>query len=121
MQIDAPQYAALLDQSIRDGYRQRGSDPDRLIDACLDLDNAIVADHPGMTFGLHICRGNYRSMFYASGGYDRIAQQVFARARVHRFLLEYDDARSGTFEPRRRWKSRCAGRRCSSTTIARWR
>ena len=99
VQIDAPQYAALLDESIREGYRQRGSDPDTLIDACIDLDNAIVDGHPGMTFGVHICRGNNQSMFYASGGYDRIAAQVFRRSKFHRFLLEYDDARSGTFEP----------------------
>jgi 5-methyltetrahydropteroyltriglutamate--homocysteine methyltransferase len=101
VQIDAPQYAALLDESIREGYRQRGSDPDKLIDACIELDNAIIDGHPGMTFGVHICRGNNRSMFYASGGYDRIAEQVFRRARFQRFLLEYDDARSGTFEPLR--------------------
>ncbi|HEV2983242.1 MAG TPA: cobalamin-independent methionine synthase II family protein [Vicinamibacterales bacterium] len=101
VQIDAPQYAALLDESIREGYRQRGSDPDRLIDACIDLDNAIIEGHTGVTFGVHICRGNNQSMFYASGGYDRIAQQVFRRSRFHRFLLEYDDARSGTFEPLR--------------------
>src|SRR6185436_18812378 len=84
---------------IRDGYRQRGSDPDRLLDACIELDNAIIDGHAGLTFGIHICRGNYRSMFYASGGYDRIAQQVFQRSRFHRFLLEYDDERSGSFEP----------------------
>jgi 5-methyltetrahydropteroyltriglutamate--homocysteine methyltransferase len=101
VQIDAPQYAALLDESIRDGYRQRGSDPDRLLDACIELDNAIIDGHPGVTFGIHICRGNCESMFYASGGYDRIAQHVFRRLRFHRFLLEYDDARSGTFEPLR--------------------
>jgi 5-methyltetrahydropteroyltriglutamate--homocysteine methyltransferase len=101
IQIDAPQYAALLDESIREGYRKRGSDPDRMLDACVDLDNAIIDGHPGVTFGIHICRGNYQSMFYASGGYDRIAQQVFRRSRFHRFLLEYDDARSGTFEPLR--------------------
>jgi 5-methyltetrahydropteroyltriglutamate--homocysteine methyltransferase len=101
IQIDAPQYAALLDEKIREGYRQRGSDPDRLIDACVELDNAIIEGHPGMTFGIHICRGNYRSMFYASGGYDRIAEQVFSRAKFDRFLLEYDDARSGTFAPLR--------------------
>jgi len=99
VQIDAPQYAALLDESIREGYRQRGSDPDKLIDACIELDNAIVDGHPGMTFGVHICRGNNRSMFYASGGYDRIAEQVFRRSRFNRYLLEYDDARSGTFDP----------------------
>jgi 5-methyltetrahydropteroyltriglutamate--homocysteine methyltransferase len=101
VQIDAPQYAALLDESIREGYRQRGSDPDRLIDACIELDNAIVDGHAGVTFSVHICRGNNRSMFYASGGYDRIAEHVFRRSRFHRFLLEFDDARSGTFEPLR--------------------
>ncbi len=100
IQIDAPQYAALLDETIREGYRQRGSDPDTMLDACIELDNAIIAGHAaGVTFGIHICRGNHKSMFYASGGYDRIAQQVFGRARFDRFLLEYDDQRSGTFEP----------------------
>ena len=101
VQIDAPQYAALLDEKIREGYRQRGSDPDKMLDACIELDNAIIDGHPGMTFGIHICRGNHKSMFYASGGYDRIAAHVFTRARFDRFLLEYDDERSGTFEPLR--------------------
>jgi methionine synthase II (cobalamin-independent) len=101
VQIDAPQYAALLDEKIREGYRQRGSDPDKMLETCIELDNAIIAGHPGMTFGIHICRGNHKSMFYASGGYDRIAEQVFRRARFDRFLLEYDDERSGTFEPLR--------------------
>ncbi len=101
VQIDAPQYAALLDETIREGYRQRGQDPDKMLDACIELDNAIIAGHPGVTFGIHICRGNHKSMFYASGGYDRIAAQVFHRARFDRFLLEYDDERSGTFEPLR--------------------
>ncbi len=101
VQIDAPQYAALLDPSLRDGYRRRGSDPDRLIDRCIELDNAIVAGHPGVTFGLHVCRGNNQSMFYASGGYEPIAERVFRGARFQRFLLEYDDERSGTFAPLR--------------------
>jgi len=100
VQIDAPQYAALLDPTLREGYRQRGSDPDRLIDACIEMDNAVIGAHPGVTFALHICRGNNRSMFYASGGYEPIAR-VFAKSRFHRFLLEYDDARSGGFEPLR--------------------
>jgi methionine synthase II (cobalamin-independent) len=101
VQIDAPQYAALLDETIRDGYRRRGADPDQMLDACIDLDNAIIDGRPGITFGIHICRGNHKSMFYASGGYERIAHQIFRRARFHRFLLEYDDERSGTFEPLR--------------------
>ena len=98
IQIDAPQYAALLDPALREGYRQRGSDPDRLIDACIEMDNAVIGTHPGVTFGLHICRGNNQSMFYASGGYEPIAR-VFRRSRFERFLLEYDDARSGGLEP----------------------
>ncbi len=101
IQIDAPQYAALLDPTIRDGYRQRGSDPDRLIDTCIEMDNAVIGDHPGVTFGLHICRGNNQSMFYATGGYEPIAERVFRRSRFQRFLLEYDDERSGSFEPLR--------------------
>jgi 5-methyltetrahydropteroyltriglutamate--homocysteine methyltransferase len=101
VQIDAPQYAALLDETMREGYRQRGSDPDRMLDTCIELDNAIIDGHPGVTFGIHICRGNHRSMFYASGGYDRIAERIFSRSRFQRFLLEYDDERSGTFEPLR--------------------
>jgi len=100
IQIDAPQYAALLDPELREGYRRRGSDPDRLIDACIEMDNAVIGRHPGVTFGLHICRGNNQSMFYASGGYEPIAR-VFGRSRFQRFLLEYDDERSGGFEPLR--------------------
>ena len=99
IQIDAPQYAALLDETIREGYRKRGSDPDQMLDACIDLDNAIIDGHKGVTFGIHICRGNHKSMFYASGGYDRIAEKIFRKSRFNRFLLEYDDERSGTFEP----------------------
>jgi 5-methyltetrahydropteroyltriglutamate--homocysteine methyltransferase len=100
VQIDAPQYGALLDPALREGYRQRGSDPDRLIDACIEMDNAVIDAHPGLTFGLHICRGNNQSKFYASGGYGPIAR-VFRRSHAQRFLLEYDDARSGDFEPLR--------------------
>jgi 5-methyltetrahydropteroyltriglutamate--homocysteine methyltransferase len=101
IQVDAPQYAALIDPAIREGYRQRGNDPDRLLDRCIELDNAVIGDHPGIEFGIHLCRGNNQSKFYASGGYDPIAAQVFRRTRFHRFLLEYDDARSGGFAPLR--------------------
>jgi 5-methyltetrahydropteroyltriglutamate--homocysteine methyltransferase len=101
IQVDAPQYAALIDPAIREGYRQRGNDPDRLLDRCIELDNAVIGDHPGIEFGIHLCRGNNQSKFYASGGYDPIAAQIFRRTRFQRFLLEYDDARSGNFEPLR--------------------
>src|SRR5207245_3853303 len=98
LQIDAPQYAALLDRDLREGYRRRGSDPDRLIDECIEMDNAIIAGHAGMTFSMHICRGNNQSKYYAEGGYGPIAR-VLSRSRFNRYLLEYDDERSGGFEP----------------------
>ncbi len=98
IQIDAPQYAALLDPQMREGYRQRGSDPDKLIDLCIEMDNAIISGHPGITFGIHICRGNNQSKFYARGDYEPIAR-IFSQTRFQRFLLEYDDERSGGFEP----------------------
>jgi 5-methyltetrahydropteroyltriglutamate--homocysteine methyltransferase len=98
IQIDAPQYAALLDPQMREGYRQRGSNPDKLIDQCIEMDNAIIDDHPGITFGIHICRGNNQSKFYAAGDYEPIAR-IFSQTHFHRFLLEYDDERSGGFEP----------------------
>jgi 5-methyltetrahydropteroyltriglutamate--homocysteine methyltransferase len=100
IQIDAPQYAALLDPQMREGYRQRGNDPDKIIDLCIEMDNAIISDHPGITFGMHICRGNNQSKFYASGDYEPISR-IFTRTHFERFLLEYDDSRSGGFEPLR--------------------
>jgi 5-methyltetrahydropteroyltriglutamate--homocysteine methyltransferase len=101
IQIDAPQYAGLLDPKIREGYRRRGNDPDDLLARCIELDNAVIAGHPEITFGIHLCRGNNQSKFYASGGYEPIAAQVFQRTNFERFLLEYDDERSGSFEPLR--------------------
>jgi 5-methyltetrahydropteroyltriglutamate--homocysteine methyltransferase len=99
IQLDAPQYAALLDPAIREGYRRRGSDPDELLARCIELDNAVIAGLGGATFALHICRGNNQSRFYASGDYGPIASKVFRETRFDRFLVEYDDARSGGFEP----------------------
>jgi 5-methyltetrahydropteroyltriglutamate--homocysteine methyltransferase len=98
IQIDSPQYTGLLDPGIREGYRQRGNDPDKLLDRCIELDNAVIGNHPGIMFGLHLCRGNNQSKYYASGGYDPISS-VFRRTKFDRFLLEYDDERSGGFEP----------------------
>jgi len=98
IQIDAPQYAALLDPELREGYRQRGSDPEKLIDTCIEMDNAIIGGHPEVTFAMHICRGNNQSKFYAAGDYEPIAR-IFEKTRFKRFLLEYDDDRSGGFGP----------------------
>jgi 5-methyltetrahydropteroyltriglutamate--homocysteine methyltransferase len=103
IQIDAPQYGALLDPQMRQGYQERGNDIDEMIDRTIELDNAVIDgfSERGVTFAIHICRGNNQSMFYASGGYDPIAERVFRKSHFQRFLLEYDDARSGSFDPLR--------------------
>jgi 5-methyltetrahydropteroyltriglutamate--homocysteine methyltransferase len=100
IQIDSPQYTALLDPQLREGYRQRGNDPDRLLELSIEMDNAVIGSHRGMMFGLHLCRGNNQSKFYAAGDYGPITK-VFQKTRFDRFLLEYDDERSGGFEPLR--------------------
>jgi 5-methyltetrahydropteroyltriglutamate--homocysteine methyltransferase len=100
IQIDSPQYTALLDPQLREGYRQRGNDPDRLLDLSIEMDNAVIGEHPGITFGLHLCRGNNQSKFYAAGDYSPITR-VFRNTKFQRFLLEFDDERSGSFEPLR--------------------
>jgi 5-methyltetrahydropteroyltriglutamate--homocysteine methyltransferase len=69
-----------------------------LIDRCIELDNAIIQGHPGVTFGLHVCRGNNQSKFYAEGDYEPISR-IFEKTLFDRFLLEYDDSRSGGFTP----------------------
>jgi 5-methyltetrahydropteroyltriglutamate--homocysteine methyltransferase len=80
-----------------------GLDPDAALDEAVRADNACleVARPPGVTLAIHLCRGNNRSHWYAEGGYDPIAEKLFGTLRVDRFLLEYDDERSGTFEPLR--------------------
>lgn len=98
IQLDAPQYGALLDPQLREAFAGQGRDPDQMIDAGIEMDNAIIEGFPGVTFGLHICRGNNRSLHYGSGGYDPV-RRLFQRSRFDRYLLEYDDQRSGGFEP----------------------
>jgi len=100
IQIDSPQYTALLDSQLREGYRQCGNDPDRLLDLSIEMDNAVIGEHPGIVFGLHLCRGNNQSKYYAEGDYGPITK-VFHQTRFQRFLLEFDDERSGGFEPLR--------------------
>src|SRR5689334_8120413 len=60
IQIDAPQYAALLDEKMREGYRQRGSDPDRLLETCIELVHAIIDGPPGDAVSTLIVRRNYK-------------------------------------------------------------
>lgn len=99
IQFDAPELAMLLDAGHRDWLRSRGFDPDSIVPMCVEMINSIVAGHGDLSTALHICRGNNRSMFVASGGYAGLSRQVFTRVAVDRLLLEYDDERSGDFAP----------------------
>ncbi|HXF33438.1 MAG TPA: hypothetical protein VN603_02610 [Candidatus Acidoferrales bacterium] len=104
IQIDAPRYSYYLDPKWRDYLKKEtGMDLDRSLDEAVAADNAVfkAAKRSGVTLAIHLCRGNNRSHWYAEGGYDNIAEKLFGTLDVDRFLLEYDDARSGTFEPLR--------------------
>jgi 5-methyltetrahydropteroyltriglutamate--homocysteine methyltransferase len=104
IQIDAPRYAYYIDPKWRDYIRnEMGLDPDAALDEAVRADNACLegARREGVTVAIHLCRGNNRSHWYAEGGYDPIAEKLFSTLQVDRFLLEYDDERSGSFEPLR--------------------
>jgi 5-methyltetrahydropteroyltriglutamate--homocysteine methyltransferase len=104
IQIDAPRYSYYIDPKWRDWIRKEMQiEPNDLLDESIRADNACLdaARRPGVTLALHLCRGNNRSHWYAEGGYDAIADKLFGGINVDRFLLEYDDDRSGTFAPLR--------------------
>ena len=100
IQIDAPELATLVDPRVRDWAESMGFPAERMLTEGLDLVNGVVQDVPGVRFGIHLCRGNNAGMWMASGGYDYIARALFERVTaVDAFFLEYDDQRSGSFDP----------------------
>ena len=99
IQLDAPHYALLLDPATRGFYESRGGGTERYLERGIEMDNAVIGNLSGVTFGIHLCRGNQGSRWLANGGYERIARTIFRRVRAQRLLLEYDDARSGSFAP----------------------
>jgi 5-methyltetrahydropteroyltriglutamate--homocysteine methyltransferase len=111
IQIDAPGYTAYADTVSLERMRSRGEDPDRNLERSIAADNAVIEGFPGITFGIHLCKGNARTIdpatgkvvpqWHREGNYDAIAERVFSQLKHHRFLLEYDDERSGGFEPLR--------------------
>ena len=97
IQVDAPDFGQLVDQSQRDAWERAGISADRVFSEGTDMLNE-VAGIPGVSFGLHLCRGNYDSDWISTGAYDSISKQLFRRATNYDvFLLEYDDERSGSF------------------------
>lgn len=99
IQFDAPEFGMLIDDHQRAWFSAKGFNPDRMIHEGVDMINTLVSGHPGITFGLHICRGNDASRYMARGAYGRVASAIFPRVRTERLLLEYDDERSGDFAP----------------------
>jgi methionine synthase II (cobalamin-independent) len=99
IQLDAPHYPLLIDPRTRAFYEAQGWSVDRWLERGIELDNWVMDGHPGVTFGFHLCRGNQGSRWLASGGYEPIARRVFSGVAAHRLLLEYDDERSGSFQP----------------------
>ena len=102
LQLDDTNLAYLCDAKMREGAKARGDDPDELPRRYARLINAAIADHPpGMTFCVHLCRGNFKSAWVAEGGYEPVAEVLFNELNVDGYFLEYDDARSGDFSPLR--------------------
>ena len=99
IQLDAPHYPLLLEEKTREFYEGRGWDFDRWMTRGVEFDNHVIGDHPGVTFAFHLCRGNQGSRWLVSGSYEPLAQRIFGGIRAGRLMLEYDDERSGGFEP----------------------
>jgi 5-methyltetrahydropteroyltriglutamate--homocysteine methyltransferase len=99
IQLDAPHYPLLLDPQTRAFYEQRGWDLDRWLSRGIELDNHVIRAHDDVTFSFHLCRGNQGSRWLVSGSYEPLARRIFGGINAQRLMLEYDDERSGDFEP----------------------
>ncbi len=100
IQVDAPELGTLVDPRVRDWADAQGMPAERMLTEGIDLINGMVAGISGVRLAIHLCRGNNAGMWMATGGYDYIAKALFERATAFdAFLLEYDDPRSGSFEP----------------------
>lgn len=101
VQIDAPGYTAYVDAPSLEAMRRRGEDPQENFNRSLRADNAVIEGFDDVTFGIHLCRGNQRSMWHREGTYDEIAERLLNELKHDRFLFEYDTPRAGSFEPLR--------------------
>jgi methionine synthase II (cobalamin-independent) len=101
VQIDAPGYTAYVDPPSLQAMRDRGEDPKENFNRSLEADNQVLEGFDNTTFGIHLCRGNQRSMWHREGSYDDIAERLLNELNHDRFLFEYDTPRAGGFEPLR--------------------
>jgi 5-methyltetrahydropteroyltriglutamate--homocysteine methyltransferase len=103
LQLDEVFIAMLCDPKYRQQMKDRGDDPDALGPLYGDLINVAISDIPSdMTVTMHLCRGNYKSTFMGSGGYDAMQEVLFDRIKVNGYFMEYDTERAGGFEPLKR-------------------
>jgi 5-methyltetrahydropteroyltriglutamate--homocysteine methyltransferase len=102
LQLDEVNLAYLCDPALRVQVAARGDDPEALPRIYADMINAAISDIPAdMVISMHLCRGNFRSTFVASGGYEPVAEILFNTIKVHGYFMEYDSERAGGFEPLR--------------------
>jgi 5-methyltetrahydropteroyltriglutamate--homocysteine methyltransferase len=102
LQLDDTAWAVSCDPSERAHSKERGDDPESLPQRYAKVTNAALEGKPAdMTVTMHSCRGNFRSTFIASGGYEFVAEQLLGNTRLDGYFLEYDNERSGGFEPLR--------------------
>jgi 5-methyltetrahydropteroyltriglutamate--homocysteine methyltransferase len=102
LQLDEVFIAMLCDPKYRQQMTARGDSPETLGDLYGELINTAMSDiPPDMTITMHLCRGNYKSTFMGAGGYEAVQEVLFNKINVHGYFMEYDDERSGSFEPLR--------------------
>jgi 5-methyltetrahydropteroyltriglutamate--homocysteine methyltransferase len=101
IQLDSPRYTHMVSEEGRANLRKVGLDVESWLEAMIGYDNQLIDAFPEVTWAVHLCRGNHRSMWSVEGAYDGIAEQLFTTLRVDRILAEYDSPRSGTFAPLR--------------------
>lgn len=102
LQLDDTSWAYLCSEEQRQELKARGLDPDQLQAVYARTINQALAEKPqDLTVTMHVCRGNFRSSWIASGGYEPVAETLFGTVNVDGFFLEYDSERAGGFEPLR--------------------
>ncbi|CAM4162308.1 5-methyltetrahydropteroyltriglutamate--homocysteine S-methyltransferase [Lacicoccus alkaliphilus] len=102
LQLDDTAWAYLCSDEQKEQLKKKGLDPDHLVEKYLETINKAVADRPeDLKITMHICRGNFRSTWISSGGYEPVAAEIFGKLNIDGFFLEYDTERAGGFEPLR--------------------
>ncbi|MGB9369383.1 MAG: 5-methyltetrahydropteroyltriglutamate--homocysteine S-methyltransferase [Xanthobacteraceae bacterium] len=101
VQIDETAFAKFGDADVQATLRARGDEPDALIDKYIDITNRVLAGLPGISVGMHLCRGNRGGQWHAEGSYEAVAEKLFNALAIPFFFLEYDSPRAGDFAPLR--------------------